>query len=86
MKQTDERWLKHEIKPKQGKRPFVELGRGKRSQCPTCWEIFSTENNFDQHRKGDHNGYRFCVDPEAVGLRRKKNGDWGGLPRPEGLE
>jgi hypothetical protein len=73
-------WLDHEVKKREGKRPYVNLGTGKRSQCPTCWEIFSTESNFDRHRKGRHSERRFCVSPEAVGLIRKANGDWGMPP------
>ena len=75
-------WLDHEVKKREGVRPYVKLGTGRRSQCPTCWEIFSTEGNFDRHRKGKHSGYRFCVPPEMVGLVKKKNGDWA-LPSGE---
>lgn len=76
-------WLEYEVPRREGKRPYLNLGTGKRSQCPTCWEVFSTENNFDRHRKGKHSERRFCVDPAAVGLVRKANGDWAMPPRDE---
>lgn len=41
---------------------------GKRCQCPTCKEVFSTEANFTRHRKGTHGVDRHCVDPVSVGL------------------
>lgn len=41
---------------------------GKRCQCPACKEIFSTESNFDKHRRGEHGMNRHCVPPESVGL------------------
>ena len=41
---------------------------GKRCQCTVCGEIFSTEANFDKHRKGDHTVKRYCVNPTEVGL------------------
>lgn len=41
---------------------------GKRCQCPTCKEVFSTEANFNKHRKGEHGVNRHCVNPETVGL------------------
>jgi hypothetical protein len=80
MKLTDEQLTLHRIPKREGVRPYVSLGATKRSQCPTCWEIFSTEGNFDRHRKGKHSERRFCVSPEAVGLIRKANGDWGMPP------
>lgn len=57
---------------------------GKRCQCPTCKEIFSTEANFDKHRKGQHGVDRHCVDPETVGLVIGQVGDkfvWRGPSR-----
>jgi hypothetical protein len=41
---------------------------GKRCQCPTCSEFFSTPSNFDRHRKGKHGINRHCVDPATVGM------------------
>lgn len=41
---------------------------GNRCQCPTCGEVFSTENNFNKHRKGKYGKDRHCVSPEKVGL------------------
>lgn len=40
---------------------------GKRCKCTACGEVFSTEANFDRHRKGKGDK-RYCVDPEDVGL------------------
>ena len=77
---SEQRWLDHEVPKREGKRPYLNLGTGKRSQCPTCWEVFSTESNFDRHRKGKHSEHRFCVPPEMVGLQKKANGDWGMPP------
>lgn len=45
---------------------------GNKTGCPTCGEVFSTENNFDRHRKGDHGVDRHCVDPSTVGLNKVK--------------
>lgn len=41
---------------------------GKRCQCTVCGEIFSTETNFEKHRKGDYSKGRECVNPVDVGL------------------
>lgn len=69
-------WSAFRVPKKEGQRPTVKLREGTRSMCPSCWEIFSSEGNFDRHRKGEHDGERFCVQPESVGLSRKANGDW----------
>lgn len=45
---------------------------GKRSQCTGCGEVFSTEANFDKHRRGKFQpDERHCVDPESIGLEIK---------------
>lgn len=58
-------------------------------KCAACSEKFSTEKNFDQHRKGQyvdcppHYG-RYCVDPATVGLKRNQKGVWiSAKPMPE---
>lgn len=57
---------------------------GKRCQCPVCFEVFSTEANYNKHRKGSHGVDRHCVDPESVGLVVAKVGEftvWKGPSR-----
>jgi hypothetical protein len=51
---------------------------GSKCQCVVCNEVFSTEKNFDKHRKGDHEGGRYCVDPKSVNLelRSSQNGPY----------
>lgn len=41
---------------------------GRRCQCPTCKEYFSTITNFEKHRVGDYATGKVCVDPESVGM------------------
>jgi len=41
---------------------------GKRCQCGGCEEVFSTEANFNRHRKGEYGKDRHCLSPETVGL------------------
>lgn len=41
---------------------------GKRCKCPVCHEVFSTESNFNRHRKGEYGVNRHCINPEDVGL------------------
>lgn len=55
---------------------------GKRCECPTCSEIFSTVGNFDRHRVGEHGLNRKCVNPHTVGLEIKTNakGTFWGMP------
>lgn len=60
---------------------------GKRCQCPECGEVFSTESNFNKHRKGSYGIDRHCVDPESVGLVVGQVGDntvWRGPSRDIG--
>lgn len=45
----------------------VEL-TGRRCQCPTCGECFSSEYAFDKHRAGPYGAQRHCTDPEVVGM------------------
>jgi hypothetical protein len=51
-----------------------------------CGEVFSTEKNFDKHRKGDYDN-RYCVDPAEVGLqvRESDKGNYWVVPAPEGM-
>jgi hypothetical protein len=44
------------------------LNTGKRCQCPSCLEYFSTEANFDRHRRGVHGVDRRCIYPGYAGL------------------
>lgn len=55
---------------------------GKRCQCPTCNEVFSTVGNFDRHRVGEHGPNRKCVNPQTVGLEIKatSKGTFWGMP------
>ena len=48
----------------------------KKCQCSVCDLVFSTEKNFDKHRKGDHAVARYCVTPAEAGLiaRQTKTG------------
>lgn len=69
-------WEDYKVEPKTGKRPDRNLKpESKRSMCVRCWEVFSTERNFDKHLKGTAED-RFCVSPDAVGLKQRENGDW----------
>ncbi len=77
-------WESFKVEPKQGARPDKNLAVGSpRSMCVRCWEVFSTERNFDRHLKGSA-AERFCVQPNAVGLVQRANGDWieGGRDQP----
>ena len=52
---------------------------GKKCQCVVCGEVFSTERNFDAHRRGPYEvGGRYCLDPKDAGLvpRCTKNGTY----------
>lgn len=40
----------------------------KKCQCSLCYLVFSTEANFDKHRKGDYAGLCYCATPLEVGL------------------
>jgi len=51
--------------------------KGKRCQCPSCSEFFSTSSSFDRHRKGEHGIDRHCVDPESVGMVIRERGSSG---------
>ena len=69
-------WEIVKVNPKKGARPDKKLKPDSpRSMCVRCWEVFSTERNFDKHLKGDP-AERFCVQPDAVGLIQRSNGDW----------
>jgi hypothetical protein len=77
-------WESFKVEPRQGARPDKKLAAGSpRSMCVRCWEVFSTERNFDRHLKGSA-AERFCVQPNAVGLVQRANGDWieGGRDQP----
>lgn len=54
--------------------------KGNRCQCTGCGEYFSTESNFDRHRRFSVNEQqRVCVDPASVGLvisNRAGNSFW----------
>jgi hypothetical protein len=51
------------------KRPEAYLtAETKKCQCSVCGLVFSTENNFDRHRKGDYDAVRYCATPLEVGL------------------
>jgi hypothetical protein len=56
-------------------RPEAVL-KGRVCQCSVCGLVFSTEGNFDRHRKGDHRASRYCVTPSEAGLtaRETKHG------------
>ncbi len=47
---------------------------GKRCQCPSCKEFFSTVANFDRHRRGIHGVDRACIDPAAAGMVVRQSG------------
>lgn len=51
---------------------------GNKCQCVVCGEVFSTVSNFDKHRKGDHDGGRYCIDPKDANLtlRETQNGSY----------
>lgn len=51
---------------------------GKQCQCRACNRTFSTENNFDKHRKGDYDS-RVCIPPEELDMVLK-DGVWKGKP------
>ncbi len=55
---------------------------GRRCQCPTCKEVFSTVANFDRHRKGRYGKDRHCVNPADVGMviRHIANGSIWTMP------
>jgi NAD-dependent SIR2 family protein deacetylase len=55
---------------------------GKQCQCTACHRTFSTEANFDKHRRGSYTEGRYCVDPESLGMQ-KKDGVWRMKPNPE---
>lgn len=44
--------------------------------CMSCHETFSTDANFERHRKGKYASGRYCVSPAAVGLHRDRHGRW----------
>ena len=48
---------------------------GKQCQCTVCNRTFSTEANFDRHRKGEYVDRRHCVDPKSMGMF-KRDGVW----------
>lgn len=58
---------------------------GKRAQCTACGEVFSTDSNFEKHRKGRHGIDRHCVHPSTVGLVCK-DGIWRGPGRFASIE
>jgi len=37
--------------------------------CPTCREFFAHVTAFDQHRQGDYDVGRHCVEPSTAGLK-----------------
>jgi hypothetical protein len=57
---------------------------GKRCQCPSCKEYFSTTANFDRHRRGIHGVDRACVDPIDAGLvvRQSGSNSFWSMPEP----
>ena len=54
---------------------------GNKAQCTVCERVFSTDSNFDKHRKGVHGVGRYCVNPSEVGLLESESGVWKGAPR-----
>lgn len=69
-----------------GQKMEIDMLTGKRCQCVVCGEVFSTEKNFDKHRKGDYDN-RYFVDPAEVGLqvRETDKGNYWVVPAPEGM-
>ena len=57
---------------------------GKRCLCNACGEVFSTESNFNKHRRGQHGVDRHCLEPSLCGLQRNPAGIWK-LPPREGF-
>lgn len=52
---------------------WAALTTEKRAKCSVCGAVFSTDSNFDKHRKGSHSDKtRHCVPPESVGLVLKQ--------------
>jgi hypothetical protein len=55
-----------------------------RAMCTECGRMFSTDGNFDRHRKvrrlSEHDSY--CEDPSKVGLILGRHGIWH-LPGPQ---
>ena len=61
---------------------------GRRCQCPTCGDVFSTEANFARHLIRDRDDRNCivkirCKSPSLVGLVRDKHGAWA-QPSREG--
>ena len=71
------------------------VGDNKTGQCSECGEVFYGDFAFDAHRRGPHDGERYCVDPRTGEVREEgrkpltywqgKCGRWHyGERRPEG--
>ena len=58
---------------------------GKQCQCTACHRTFSTEANFDKHRKGDYATGRHCVDPKTLGMF-KRDGVWRANPPNKAIQ
>jgi hypothetical protein len=65
----------------------MQLGKNL-SQCPLCWELFSTERNFVSHRVpktvGNNPAAYWlgpCRDPRSKGLVLSHRGVWKMAPR-----
>jgi len=52
--------------------------RNRSAACPTCHREFTSDSNFDRHRRSVSVGEnkRVCVDPSTVGLVLNKRGIW----------
>ncbi|MCI4354113.1 MAG: hypothetical protein L3K06_01960 [Thermoplasmata archaeon] len=49
-------------------------GTTRRAMCTECGRVFTSDRNFDRHRKGG--GDSHCVDPATVGLILNPQGFW----------
>jgi hypothetical protein len=62
------------------------LNAGKRCQCSACGEFFSTDSNFDRHRRGAHGVDRRCIFPGLTGMVIRSQGSstvWSMPGKPE---
>lgn len=49
--------------------------KGKRCECTSCGEIFSSISSFDKHRPAPKDGTkRVCIDPLDCGLEIRERG------------
>ena len=49
----------------------------KECRCTACNRVFSTESNFDRHRRGKYQpDERHCVPPESIGMKKNNRGTY----------